>query len=140
MPHVPVAIRYTKRVCPYCGHAFGIIFDRSAIRLGTGTRVCDDCGEVFNDGSVEWPELALDQKRRFLFGGLRWLAFCIGGPMLMVIFSGIGHPEDGQFTPMVLRALLAFGIALLCVFYLICGVHIWRSKRRFAAKESTTQD
>jgi hypothetical protein len=136
MRYAPVTIPYVKRLCPYCGHHFGIILDRSAIRLGPGTRTCDNCGEIFADGSIEWPELTQDQKRQFLFGDLRWLAFFIGGFALLVILVGINEPGGGKFISMILEALVGLGIGLLGVFYLICGLHIWRSKKRYlAAKE-----
>jgi len=81
--------------------------------------------------------MTIEQKRKFLFGGLLWLLAIVGLPTAMLLFLAENNPEDSTFALVLVGGILALGIVLLCVFYLICWVDIRRSKKRYANRLAT---
>jgi hypothetical protein len=124
-----------KRRCPFCGFHFQTVFNPTALRVGSGYRLCGECGKTFSDGSIEWPDLTPAQKRKFLFGELP--VFGALGALAVVWFTFIaianGHTD---FLFVILGALFAFGLIVLSIFYLICWFDIRRSKRRYEGQRN----
>lgn len=124
-----VAYTKYKRLCPHCGQNFQTVFNPTAQRLGPGSRVCDGCGKSVPDGSIEWPDMTAAQKRKFLYGEIPLLG-AIGvlcSAFFMFIFIKNNALEMGF---LFVGALVAFGMVLLGVFFLISWADTARSKRR----------
>ena len=60
------AIRCTVYRCPYCRRAFKVTWGPTNSMLGSGERTCWHCGQVFCDGSQEWPEMNSGNRLRFV--------------------------------------------------------------------------
>src|SRR5215472_3344881 len=55
----------TSYCCPHCGYLLHADFWSGNVRLGQGVRRCAQCGEEYDDGSREWPQLSLGSKFRY---------------------------------------------------------------------------
>jgi hypothetical protein len=58
--------RWTTYLCPHCNGAFRRDYWPHNVRLGSGERICSNCGKVFDDDAREWPELIWLKKLRYL--------------------------------------------------------------------------
>jgi hypothetical protein len=92
-------VRWTRDACPQSHSAFRRDFWPQNVRLGCGGTVCRNCGQSFDDGSREWPQLTWSKKLRyFLPPGIQAVAggglFCI----IFIFFIAPGDAIDWQFT------------------------------------------
>jgi hypothetical protein len=62
------------------------------VRLGSGERICENCGATFDDGAREWPEPGLAKKLRFYFPPL--VLALAGGFLFCGIFMLCIAPRD----------------------------------------------
>jgi hypothetical protein len=124
-----------KRLCPHCGEHFQTLLDPTALRLGPNVRTCHKCRRAFSSGSLEWPELTPAQKRKFLFGGLPWFLAFFGLFAAFPFYMGIKEPNSSGVDIEIAGAVLGVAACLLAAFYLICGVQIIFSKRRYAREK-----
>jgi hypothetical protein len=77
--------RWTDYRYPHCHHVFRREFWPDNVRLGSAERLCKYCGKIFDDGSREWPVLALGKRLRyFLPPGMLAAA---GGGLFCAIFT-----------------------------------------------------
>ena len=90
------------------------------------------CKGKFSDGSAEWPELTPRERRKFLFRGLPWFLGFFGLWAALPIYMGIQNPKTSGAAVQMTGVVLAVAAGLLAIFYLICGVQIIFSKRRYA--------
>jgi hypothetical protein len=118
-----------KRLCPHCGYVFQTVFNPATLRLGSGSRVCGQCGKSFPDGSIEWPEMTETQKRQFLYGDLPAVGL-IGVELVAVFIYAALKSADIKFGFVLFGLLVALGVVILGIFYLICWLNIRRSERR----------
>lgn len=124
-----------ERCCPHCGCCFDTVFNPTALRLGSGYRRCDECREIFSDGSIEWPALTVEQKQKFLFGELRQAGAMGFLASAFVMFFAVWDGET-ELGLAFIGVLFAFSLVILGIFYLICWVDISRSKRRYETHPS----
>jgi hypothetical protein len=80
-----IFLRWTAYKCPHCGHVFRRDFWSANFWLGPGDRICKNCGDIFDDGSREWPELSMARKFRIFFPPL--LVGISGGFMLAGVLT-----------------------------------------------------
>jgi hypothetical protein len=59
-----IAFPATSYRCPHCGHLLHADFWTGNVRLGPGIRRCAQCGQEYDDGSREWPQLSFGKKLR----------------------------------------------------------------------------
>jgi hypothetical protein len=121
-----------KLKCPHCGGIFQTVLDNDAIQLGPRIRTCNGCKGTFSDGSAEWPELTPKQRRKFLFRGMPWFLGFFGLWAAFPIYMGIEDPKSSGVPTEMVVAVLMVAAGLLVIFYLICGVQIALSRRRYA--------
>jgi len=99
-----VGVPATSYRCPHCGHLLHADFWSGNIRLGPGVRHCAQCGELYDDGSREWPQLTAGTKLRFCCPPI--LAGISGG-MVLAAFAVLFVPQpDWRMT--VFGLILAF--------------------------------
>jgi hypothetical protein len=126
-----IAFPATSYRCPHCGHLLHADFWSGNVRLGPGALRCASCGENYDDGSREWPELSLRSKLRFCCPPI--LAAIIGGLILADIFS--------LFLPQLDWRVTIFGLALTCfplfLFLLVRLPWILLSIRRYNERRET---
>lgn len=60
-------VHWSSYHCPYCSRIFRRDYWSDNVKLGCGELTCRHCGFVFDDGSLEWPQLSRSLKRRFFF-------------------------------------------------------------------------
>jgi hypothetical protein len=124
-----IFFRWTCYGCPYCESIFRRDYWQHSVHLGSGERLCPNCGKVFDDGTREWPELTLGRKLRFLFPPLPVAIF--GGFLLAGILSSTMTP-DGHGLFVVVFAMTV-GLIPLLIFSLAQLPWIFRSNRRYRA-------
>jgi hypothetical protein len=132
-----IFLRWTSYGCPHCGRTFRRDFWQYNVWLGSGKRVCRQCGKFFDDGTREWPDLPLAKKLRFLFPPLL-VAVC-GGFVLAAILSLFVAPRD-EHSWLIVVLVSAFGLApviLWCPVRLILVVRSNRRYRRVLAQDPT---
>lgn len=118
-----------KLICPHCGYHDQTVFNQATLRLGPGSRVCRNCGKSFPDGSKEWPDLTESQKKQFLYGDLPAVGV-IGVVLVAVFIYAAVKMGDIKIAFVLLGLLLALGVVILGIFYLICWLNIRRSEKR----------
>jgi hypothetical protein len=93
-----IFLRWTSYSCSHCHSMFRRDFWPQNVRLGCGSTICTKCGQPFDDGSREWPQLTWGKKLRyFLPPGIQALA---GGGLFCIIFTFFiapGNAIDWQF-------------------------------------------
>jgi hypothetical protein len=134
MRHAAVKLKFGslknyKRLCPHCGHRFQTVFNQTTLRLGPGSRVCERCDKSFPDGSKEWPDLTEAQKKQFLYGDLPAVGI-IGAALAVVFIYAALKIGDIKIGFVLLGLLIALGVVILGIFYLICWLNIRRSEKR----------
>jgi hypothetical protein len=121
--------RCTFYQCPYCRWPFKVTWGPSNSLLGSGERACWRCGQVFWDGSQEWPEMSSTERMQFLFpisvSGYLGAFLVIGGIYLLSVFSRRIRPGLGELIFFVVF-FLPIGFWL---FFRI--VQVIRSARRY---------
>jgi hypothetical protein len=127
-------IRWTGYRCPHCREVFRIDFWPYNVRLGSGERICDRCGKVFDDGAREWPELKLVKRVRFFLPpGIIVMAFSFlifGIGMLVVAPRDV---VDWQFVFIV----LAGSISPILIWCLIRLTFVRRSVHRYQSESGS---
>jgi len=78
---------------------------------------------------MEWPDLTERQKKQFLYGDLPAVAV-IGAVLAVVFIYAAVKIRDVKIGFMLLGLLMAFGVLILGIFYLISWLNIRRSERR----------
>lgn len=128
-----IPIPATSYRCPHCGHLLQADFWSGNIRLGPGVRRCVQCGELYDDGSREWPKLTAGKKLRFCCPPI--LAGIAGG-MALAAFAVLFLPQpDWRMT--VFGLLLAFAPMLL--FFLFRLPWVLLSIHRYNGPSSPLQ-
>jgi hypothetical protein len=108
--------------CPACGKYCRIaVLPPWNVELGSGWSRCIRCGEEFQDGTKEWPEMTAREKREFFLHDV-WLVLAVTA--LFVCFMLSAMPEWWLITA-------ACGAALLVLTCAINVVRIVASTRRF---------
>jgi hypothetical protein len=99
-----VGVPATSYRCPYCGHLLHADFWSGNIRLGPGVQHCVQCGELYDDGTREWPQLTTGKKLRFCCPPI--LAGIAGG-MALAAFAVLFLPQPDWWMT-VFGLILAF--------------------------------
>jgi hypothetical protein len=100
-----IFLRWTSYSCPHCGRTFRRDFWQYNVGLGSGKRVCRQCGKFFDDGTREWPDLPSAKKLRFLFPPLLVAVCGLGGQLKTGQLGSLqNRPTDvaqdqGSFIP-----------------------------------------
>jgi len=126
-----IFLRWTSYKCPHCGHVFRIEFWPNNVKLGSGQRLCKQCGTLFDDGSREWPELPLFRKLRLFFPPLAvgiW-----GGFVVAAIASLFIGPRDEHSWPVVI-IVSTFGLIPALAWSPIHLIQVIRSIHRYNAR------
>jgi hypothetical protein len=123
-----IFLRWTSYGCPYCENIFRRDYWQYNVHLGSGGRLCLNCGKVFDDGTREWPDLTLGRKFRFLFPPLPRAIF--GGFLLAGILSPFFTPWDEHSLFVVVFAMTV-GLIPLLVCSLVRLPWVLRSNRRY---------
>jgi hypothetical protein len=121
-------VRWTSYACPHCHSVFRRDFWPQNGRVGCGGTVCRNCGQPFDDGSREWPQLTWGKKLRYFSPpGVQAVA---GGGLFCIIFTFFTAPGDvidWQFAVF----LRLFFLSLVLVWSLGRFLFVLRSTRRF---------
>lgn len=121
--------RCTFYWCPYCRWLFKATWGPSNSFLGSGERACWRCGQVFWDGSQEWPEMSDAERMQFLFpisvSGYLGAFLVIGGIYLLGVFSRTISPGPGE---LIFFAAFFFPIGVWLCFRI---AQVIRSVRRY---------
>jgi DNA-directed RNA polymerase subunit RPC12/RpoP len=128
-----VAIPATSYRCPHCGHLLHADFWSGNVRLGPGVRRCAQCGEEYDDGSREWPQLSFARKLRFCCPPI--LAGISGG----IIFAAIVVLFLPQPDLRVTVIGLIFAFVPVFVFFLVRLPWVLLSIRRYNARAESYQ-
>jgi hypothetical protein len=128
-----IFLRWTSYGCPYCENIFRRDYFPSNIHLGSGERLCLNCGRVFDDGTREWPDLTLGRKFRFLFSPLPAAIF--GGFFFAGILSLFFTPRD-EHSLFVAVFAVTVGLVPLLVGLLVRLPWVLRSNRRYRSSRS----
>ncbi len=126
-----IFLRWTAYKCPHCSQVFRRDFWPRNVWLGTGKRVCKNCGQIFDDGSSEWPELALFRKLRFFLPPLAvgiW-----GGFVVAAVASLFIGPRDEHSWPVVI-IVSTFGLIPALAWSPIHLAQVIRSIHRYNAR------
>jgi hypothetical protein len=126
-----IFLRWTVYKCPQCGHVFRRDFWPKNVWLGPGERVCNNCGQIFDDGSREWWELPLLRKLRFFFPPLAvgiW-----GGFVVAAIASLFIGPRDEHSWPIVI-IISTLGLIPVLVSSPVRLAQVIRSIHRYNAR------
>jgi hypothetical protein len=59
-------VHWSTYRCPHCSVVFRTDYWPDSVRLGCGERACRQCGNVFDDGTREWPQLLRQSKTEIL--------------------------------------------------------------------------
>jgi high-affinity Fe2+/Pb2+ permease len=78
---------------------------------------------------MEWPDLTETQKKQFLYGDLPAVGV-IGAVLAAVFIYAAVKIGDIKIGFVLLGLLIAFGVVILGIFYLISWLNIRRSERR----------
>jgi len=132
-----VRIRSTESSCPFCGLHWSTVYFPGPIYLGPASRECKNCGKWFWTGRVEWPELSREEKRQYLWRGVRMfgiLWFCFLGYGVYLGFTDKDRAAANTPVENFLMAMgwitLVYGIPI--VLLLLCrAVNIHDSTRRY---------
>lgn len=126
-------VRWTSCCCPHCGEVFRRDFWPEKLQMGNGERLCSGCGQCFDDGSREWPELTAGQKVRVFVPPLLigiWGGFALAG--IIVYFAG---PRDEHSLFVILFSVLVGAIPVI-LYSPFHAIIVSRSKQRYAASQS----
>jgi len=131
-----IFVRWTSYHCPHCRAVYRRDFWPANVRLGPAEHTCKKCGDAFDDGSREWPELGLAKKLRFLFPPL--LIGISGGFLVAAILSLFISPRDENSWPEagIVSALALIPVIVWCLVRLIWIV---RSRHRYQNGGPTMQ-
>ena len=124
-------VEYHKHACPHCGRAFLQTLARKSILLGPGTRKCRGCGNLFQDGSHEWPQLSWTMRSAlFMPLGLRlWLASCLGVPLALDFLSlvrGYGRIIPSEMYLVMLAPFSVVAVPYWVITAVEAVISIWR--------------
>jgi hypothetical protein len=121
-------VRWTSYSCPHCRSVFRRDFWPQNVRLGNGAAICKKCGQSFDEGSREWPQLPWGKKLRyFLPPGIQAVA---GGGLFCVVFTFFIAPRDVIDWQFVVILPLTF-LSPVLIWYLVRSYFVIRSTRRF---------
>ena len=123
-----IGVPATSYRCPHCGHLLHADFWSGNVRLGPGVRRCVQCGEQYDDGSREWPQLSLGKKLRFCCPPI--LAGLSGG----IAFAAVAVLFFPQPDWRVTVAGLVFAVFPLLIFFLVRLPWVFLSVRRYNAR------
>jgi len=115
----------TSYRCPHCGHLLHADFWSGNVRLGPGIRRCTQCGQEYDDGSREWPQLSFGKKLRFCCPPI--LAGISGGMVLAAVLVLFLPQPDWRLT--VAGLLLA--VTPVFLFFLVRLPWVFLSIRRY---------
>jgi predicted RNA-binding Zn-ribbon protein involved in translation (DUF1610 family) len=124
-----VFVRWTSYKCPHCGQVFRRDYWPENVRLGSGVRLCRKCGGEFEDGSREWPQLALADKLRVFFPPTLmaiWAGFVVTA--ILSLFIG---PRDEHSLGVVI-IVSAFGLLPTLLWSPFPLYSVIRSHRRYS--------
>lgn len=130
-------VRWSDFRCPHCREVFRRIYLPQEVVLGGGRRTCPSCKGGFDDGSREWPTLAVGEKIRYLFptpimGVIGALLLCI----CVVMYAIAQQPGSVDWT---FATYLATLLALSLVFWSGMRVpQIVASVKRHAARQKVS--
>src|SRR5438552_1435589 len=117
-------VRWTSYACPHCQSVFRRDFWPANVRLGSGAIICPKCGNPFDDGAREWPQLTQGKKLRYFFPpGIQATG---GVGLFCFVFSILIAPKD---------VVNWHSIAFLFTFFL-SPVLIWSLIRYFFVARS----
>ena len=120
-----IAVPARSYRCPHCGHLWRADFWSGNVRLGPGMRQCSQCGEDYDDGSREWPQLSVGKKLRFCCPPI--LAGISGGMVFAAIAVLFLPKPDWRATV----AGLVFAVFPLFLFFLVRLPWVFLSIRRY---------
>src|SRR5258708_18842210 len=106
----PIGFPCTSYTCPHCGHVLYVDFWSQNVRLGPGIRKCTQCGESYDDGSREWPQLPFNQKLRYCFPPVV-IGICGGIVLAAIAVLFLPQPD---WRVMVAGLVIASSPLLLC--------------------------
>jgi hypothetical protein len=130
---VVVDISATGFRCPHCGFLWRADFWTGNVRLGPGRRRCAQCGEDYDDGSREWPELPLRSKFRYCCPPI--VAAICGGIAFAAVFTLFLPVPDWRMTAMG----LLFACFPIFLFFLVRPPWVLLSIHRYNKSASPTQ-
>jgi hypothetical protein len=124
-----IFLRWTVYKCPHCGHVFRRDFWPRNVWLGSGERVCKNCGQIFDDGSREWRELPLLRKLRFFFPPL---AIGIGGGFVVAAIASLFIGDEHSWPIVIIVS--TFGLIPVLALSPIHLTQVIRSIHRYNAR------
>jgi hypothetical protein len=123
-----IFLRWTNYSCPSCHAVFRRDYWPDNVRLGPGQRICQNCGQTFDDQSREWTELSMFRKLRFLVSPP--LVGLAGGFVLAAFLSVFVGPRDEHTWPVVF-VISGFGLFPLVLWCSVRLIWVFRSIHRF---------
>jgi len=121
-------LRRTDFRCPHCLAVFRRDYLPHKVRLGSGDRLCRDCGKVSDDGSREWPELPASEKFRCLFPS-PVLAVVIA--LLMCALIALFMAPRDQVDIAIIAMVVGGFLLPLVPWFAIRIPQVYRSIRRY---------
>lgn len=123
-----LVLRWTTFRCPHCREVFRHDYLPRKVRLGNGTRMCEKCGKVFDDGAREWPQLQGSDKVRCLLP-VPLVGILIGTLLCGFIALNLAPREQINFE--VVIVVLALALVPLFLWWIIRVPQIFRSIQRY---------
>ena len=125
-----IFVRWTSYKCPYCGCIFRRDFWPTKVTLGSGKRMCKNCGMSFDDGSREWPDLPFASKLRLFLSPFAigmWGGFVLAGILSLYIAPRDEHSWGVAFFVSAFGALPAIVWSPVPLTRVICSLHRYNS-------------
>jgi len=116
-------LQWTDHRCPHCRTVFRRTYFPDVVFLGYEERTCSRCGNVFADGSREWPDLRQGQKIRYLvppvIAGLAAGVVLCGVLTLLLMPRTVGNWATVPTVLVVLLGIFALSAIVLWAIHLL---------------------